>query len=123
MQTLKFKSQLMFVFFASVNHLCGPLRKQAFTLTSSKVHSLRFVIGGFRSILCVSVFQGSLLVIIHVQAVEETIVKLAPFCIPMCSLWLVLSFLSGPSLSPLSPTSDQDQFSPNNIHKLSTDKV
>ena len=69
------------------------------------------------------VFQGSLLVIIHVQAVEETIVKLAPFCIQICSLWLVLSFLSGPSLSPLSPTSDQDQFSPNNIHKLSTDKV
>ena len=65
------------------------------------------MIGGFRSILCVSVFQGSLPVIIHVQAVEEAIVKLAPFCIPMCSLWLVLSFLSGPSLD----------------HKLSTDKV
>ena len=113
----------MFVFFASVNHLCRPLRKQAFTLMSSKVHSLRFVIGGFRFILCASEFQGSLLVIIHVQAVEETIVKLAPFCKPMCSLWLVLSFLSGPSLTPLSPTSDQDQFSPNNIHKLSTDKV
>ena len=70
------------------------------------------------------VFQGSLLVIIHVQAVEETIVKLAPLnCIPMCSLWLVLSFSSGLSLTPLSPTGDQDQFSPNNIHKLSTDKV
>ena len=81
------------------------------------------MIGGFRSILCVSVFQGSPLVIIHVQAVEETIAKLAPFCIPMCSLWLVLSFSSGPSLTPLSPTGDQDQFSPNNIHKLSTDKV
>ena len=81
------------------------------------------MIGGFRSILCLSVYQGSLLVIIHVQAVEETIVKLAPFYLLMCSLWLVLSFLSGPSLSPLSPTSDQDQFSPNNIHKLSTDKV
>ena len=61
--------------------------------------------------------------IIHVEAGEETIVKLALFCIPMCSLWLVLSFLSGPSLSPLSPTSHQDQFSPNNIHKLSTGKV
>ena len=61
--------------------------------------------------------------IIHVEAVEETIVKAAPFCIPMCSLWLVPSFLSGPSLSRLSPTSDQDQFSPNHIHKLSTDKV
>ena len=61
--------------------------------------------------------------IIHVEAVEERIVKLARFCIPMCSLWLVLLFSSGPSLSPLSPTSDQDQFSPNNIHELSTDKV
>ena len=81
------------------------------------------MIGGFRSILCVSVYQGSLFVIIHVKAVEETIVKLAPFCVAMCSLWLVLSFLSGPLLSPLSPASDQDQFSPNNIHKLSTDKV
>ena len=34
------------------------------------------------------VFQGSLLVIIHVQAVEETIVKVAPFCILMSGLSL-----------------------------------
>ena len=61
--------------------------------------------------------------IIHVQAVEETVVKLAPFSIPMYTLWLVLSFLSGPLLNPLSANSDQDQFSPNNIHTLSTDKV
>ena len=31
---------------------------------SLKSHSFWFVIGGFRSILCVSVFQGSLLVIV-----------------------------------------------------------
>ena len=64
MQILKFKSQLMIAFVAAVNHLNGPLRKQNFTLTGSKGHSLLFVIGGFRSILCVSVFQGSLLVIV-----------------------------------------------------------
>ena len=31
---------------------------------SSKGHGLCFVIGGFRSILCVSVFQGFMLVIV-----------------------------------------------------------
>ena len=46
MPILKFKSQLMIGFFAAVNH------------------GLWFVIGGFRSVLCVSVFQGSLLVIV-----------------------------------------------------------
>ena len=35
-----------------------------FTSTASKVHGLCFLIGGFRSVLCVSVFQGSLLVIV-----------------------------------------------------------
>ena len=64
MRTLKFKSQLTIAFFAAVNHLNGPLRKQNFTLTGSKGHCLGFVIGGFRSVLCVSVFQGSLLVIV-----------------------------------------------------------
>ena len=62
MQILKFKSQLMIALFAAVNHLNGPLRKQNFKVTGSKSHGLRFVIGGFQSILCVSVFQGSLLV-------------------------------------------------------------
>ena len=33
---LKFKSQLTIAFFTAVNHLNGPLRKQNFTLTSSK---------------------------------------------------------------------------------------
>ena len=61
---LKFKSQLTIAFFAAVNHLNGPLRKQNFTLTGSKGHGLWFVIGGFRSVLCVSMFQGSLLVIV-----------------------------------------------------------
>ena len=64
MRILKFKSQLMIAFFATVNHFNGPLRKQNFTLTDSKGQGLRFVIGGFRSVLCVSVFQGSLLVIV-----------------------------------------------------------
>ena len=61
---LKFKSQLTIAFFAAVNHLNGSLRKQSFPLTGSKGQGLRFVIGGFRSVLCVSVFQGSLLVIV-----------------------------------------------------------
>ena len=64
MRIRKFKSQLTIAFFAAVNHLNGPLKKHNFTLTDSKSHGLWFVIGGFRSILCVSVFQGSLLVII-----------------------------------------------------------
>ena len=64
MWILKFKSQLTIAFSVAVNHLIGPLRKQNFTLTGSKGHGLWFVIGGFRSVLCVSVFQGSLLVII-----------------------------------------------------------
>ena len=57
-QSLMFKSQLAFAFFAAVNHLSRPLKKQNFTLMDSKGH------GFFRSALCVSVFQGSLLVII-----------------------------------------------------------
>ena len=36
-QILKFKSQLTFAFFAAVNHLSGPLRKQKFTLIFLKV--------------------------------------------------------------------------------------
>ena len=64
MRILKIKSQLTIAFFAAVNHLNGPLRKQNFTLTGSKGQGLWFVIGGFRSVLCVSVFQGSLLVIV-----------------------------------------------------------
>ena len=51
MQNLKFKSQLTIAFFAAVNHLNGPFRKQNFTLTGSKGQGLLFVIDGFRSIL------------------------------------------------------------------------
>ena len=36
----KFKSQLTSAFFAAVNHLNGPLRKQTFTLTGSKGQGL-----------------------------------------------------------------------------------
>ena len=64
MRIVKFKSPLMIAFFRAGNHLSEPLRKQNFTLMGSKGHGLWFVIGGFRSVLCVSVFQGSLLVIV-----------------------------------------------------------
>ena len=64
MQILKFKTQLTIAFFAVVNHLNGPLGKQKFTLIGLRGHGFRFVIGGFRSVLCVSVFQSSLLVVV-----------------------------------------------------------
>ena len=35
---LKFKSQLVITFFAAINYLSGPLRKQNFTSTGSKGH-------------------------------------------------------------------------------------
>ena len=63
---LKIKSQLTFALFAAVNHLSGPLREQTFTSTGSKGHGLLFVTGGFRSVMFVSVLQGSLLVILIV---------------------------------------------------------
>ena len=50
MRILKFKSKLTIAFFTAVNHLNKPLRKQNFTLTGSKGHGLRFVIGGFQSV-------------------------------------------------------------------------
>ena len=49
---------------SDVNHLSGPLRKRKFSSTGSKGLCLWFVIGGFRSVFCVSVFQGSLQVIL-----------------------------------------------------------
>ena len=61
MRILKFISQPTIAFFAAVNHLNGPLRKQ--TLLHGFKRSW-FVICGFRSVLCVSLFQGSLLVIV-----------------------------------------------------------
>ena len=64
MRILRSKSQLTIAFFGAVNQINEPLRKQNFKLTGSKGHGLWFVIGGFRSILRVFVFQGSLLVIV-----------------------------------------------------------
>ena len=58
MRILKFRSQLTIALFAAVNHLNGPLRKENFTLTGSKGHGFWLVIGEFRSVLCVSVFQS-----------------------------------------------------------------
>ena len=48
--------------------LFNHLKKHMFTWTSSKGHDLWFVIGGFRSVLFVSVFQGLLLVIVPFRA-------------------------------------------------------
>ena len=77
-QILKFKSQQAIAFFGGVNHLSRPLRKQNFTVTGSKSHSLWFVIGGFHPFFCVSVFQGSLLVIlIWLTAAKSAYVKAA----------------------------------------------
>ncbi|CAH3022608.1 unnamed protein product [Porites evermanni] len=45
MQILKFKSQLTIVFFAAVNHLNGPLRKQNFTLMEPKAKPTMFQSG------------------------------------------------------------------------------
>ena len=58
------KAVFTFAFFTVVNHLSGPLKKQNFTETGSKGHGLWSVIGVFWSVLCFSVFQGSLLVIV-----------------------------------------------------------
>lgn len=63
-QILKSKRQLTYEFFTAINHLSRPLRKQKFTPTGSKGHGLWFVIAGFWSVLCISVFQVSLLVIV-----------------------------------------------------------
>ena len=62
MRIPKSRSQPTIAFFAAVNHLNGPLRKQNFTSRVQKVMvcdlwiSIRFV--------CVSLFQGSLLLIV-----------------------------------------------------------
>ena len=58
-----------FCIFCSVNHLRGPFRKHMFTCTSSKGHGLRFVIGGFRSVLFVSCFKVRCFVIVLFRAV------------------------------------------------------
>ena len=63
MRILEFRTQTTIAFFAAVNNLNGPLRKQNFT---SRVQRSWFVICGFRSVFCVSLFQGALLVIVIV---------------------------------------------------------
>ena len=63
-QIVKLKTQVTFGFFTAVNHLSIPLRKQMFTLKGSKGHGLWFLIGGLQCLLCVFVFQDSLLVIV-----------------------------------------------------------
>ena len=50
-----------FGFLCSLNHLSGPLRKYIFTCMSSKGHGLSFVIGGSRSVLFLSCYNGLLL--------------------------------------------------------------
>ena len=71
LRILKFQSQLTIAFFAAVNHLSGPLRKHNFTSTGSTGHSLCFVIGGFRSVLCASCFK------VRYTAAKNAIVKAA----------------------------------------------
>ena len=67
-------TSLDFGFFCDVNQnlkarrfLSGPLREQKFTSKDSKGHGLRFVIGGFRYVLRVSVFQSLLLLNFRVR--------------------------------------------------------
>ena len=72
MRIMKIKSQPTIAFFAVVNHLNGPLRKQNFTLTGSKGQGLRFVIGGFRSVSVCFVIQGPLLgIVIMIDGSEK----------------------------------------------------
>ena len=64
------KLQSNFGFSCPVNHLSGLLRKQVY-LNKFKRSWLWFVIGGFWSVRFVSVFQGSLLVIILFRAIID----------------------------------------------------
>ena len=64
MRILKFKSQMMIAFFAAVNHLNGTSQETKLYSNGSKGRGLRFVIGRFQFVLCVSEFQGSLVMIV-----------------------------------------------------------
>ena len=58
--TLKFKSQLTYAYIFSLPSInLADLLGNNFTSAGSKGHGLRSVIGGFKSFLFVSVFQGS----------------------------------------------------------------
>ena len=89
MQILKFKSQLIIAFFAAVSHLNRPLRKQ------NSGHGLWFVIGGFQSVLCVSVFQGSMLVIvIMIDGSEKCNCEGGFWTLEFASLWTLHTYIS-----------------------------
>ena len=68
MRTLKFNLNQRFTFFAAVNYLSGPLKKQVYFYQVKRL-CLSVVINQFQSILFVCVFQGSLAVAIIV--IEE----------------------------------------------------
>ena len=68
-----------FCIFCSVNHLRGPLKKHMFTCTSSKGHGLRFVSGGFRSVLFVSCFKVRCFMIVLFGAVIDQLTLLRRF--------------------------------------------
>ena len=88
MRILKFKSQLTIAFFAAVNHLHEPFRKQNFTLTGSKGHGLWFLIGGFWSVWWVSVCQGSLLlIVIMIDSNEKRNCEGGFWTLEFASLW------------------------------------
>ena len=69
------KLQSNFGFFCSVNYLSRPLRKYMVTWTSSKGHGLWFVIGGFRFVWFVSMFQSWLLVNILFWAISTSLLQ------------------------------------------------
>lgn len=62
MRILKFKGQVTIAVFAAVNYLNRTSQETKLYFNGYK--RSRFVIGGFRSVLRVSVFQGSLLMIV-----------------------------------------------------------
>ena len=89
----KLKNQLTFAFFAAINHLRGPLRKQKFTSTGSKGHGLWLVIGDWWLVnfdLC-GVFQGSLLVtVIRIDGGEKAAFDFHCFCVfEKCSKYCI----------------------------------
>ena len=100
-----------FGFFCSVNHLSEPLRRHMFTWKTSKGHCLRwFVIGGFRSVWFVSVFQGSLLVIVLFRNNYNRLVCLEGF------FWSFL-FVSLARIKQCLPPSLRQKFhSPSRFH-------
>ena len=83
---LKLKSQLTFAFFAAVNHLSGPRRKQKITSTGSKGHGLW--LADFDP-FDVSVFQGSLPVIVFIINGSENATMKEAFKLQTVCFWKV----------------------------------